>query len=253
PTFKELEWVVEGLIPRGYLTLLAGRPKDGKTCLATALGVAVAQGLPFAGMKTQASKVLYFYAEESPQEWYAAFKGHLPECVESFGMAFVAIAVDSDFYLQALRAAVIAQKVGLIVVDPLLGAIMNGDFGNCARARKILFGLKTICRETGVAIVVVHHARERRGKASRVAENPQLAATASLNVVLNWRPHPRGRLVSLDVTGRGQFANRKLRLLSDGPCSFHPYNPWDADPQLNSPRGEKRNGGRDRLGGKSPN
>ncbi|RYG24743.1 hypothetical protein EON82_09675, partial [bacterium] len=40
PTFKELEWVVEGLIPRGYLTLLAGRPKDGKTCLATALGVA---------------------------------------------------------------------------------------------------------------------------------------------------------------------------------------------------------------------
>ncbi len=216
-------WIVEGLLPRGYLALLAGKPKDGKTCLAMALAHAVSQGLPFAGMNTTKSTVLYFMCEESPEEFDLAIRPHLPEGnIEGLGVAFARISIDAHFDLQALRMRLNALKPGLVVIDPLLAASVQGDFGNAGRARNALTGLKLLCRELNVAAIVVHHAKERRGRAHRVAENPQLAATASLNIVLNWRHHPKGRLVTLEMTGRGAFANRTLKLLSPAPCAYSP-------------------------------
>jgi hypothetical protein len=49
-----LRWIVAGLLPRGYLAILAGEPKSGKTSLATALALNVATArregaLPFGG------------------------------------------------------------------------------------------------------------------------------------------------------------------------------------------------------------
>ena len=218
------EWIVEGFIPRGYLVLLAGRPKDGKTCLAMALAYAVSQGLPFAGMPTVKSTVLYFMCEESPVEFELSIRPFLPSGpIQDLGVAFAKIKIDSGFDLSALRIRLNEIKPGLIVIDPLLAASIQGDFGNSGRARNALSGLKTLCRELKVAAIVVHHAKERRGRASRVAENPQLAATASLNVVLNWKRTAKGRIVTLDMTGRGAFANRTLRLSSASPCAYERY------------------------------
>ena len=223
------EWIVEGMIPRGYLVLLAGRPKDGKTCLAMALAYAVSQGLPFAGMPTVKSTVLYFMCEESPVEFELAIRPFLPDGrIEGLGIAFAKIKIDSGFDLSALRMRLNAIKPGLVVIDPLLAASTQGDFGNSGRARNALSGLKTLCRELNVAAIVVHHAKERRGRASRVAENPQLAATASLNIILNWKGTTKGRIVTLEMTGRGPFANRTIRLSSDSPCAYAPFEPRGA-------------------------
>lgn len=63
-----LEWLVQDFIPLGYLALLAGPPKCGKTCLATALALSVANGLPFAGRPVHQGAVLWISAEESPRE-----------------------------------------------------------------------------------------------------------------------------------------------------------------------------------------
>ena len=214
-------WVVEGLLALGDVAILAGRPKDGKTCLAAALAQAVAAGTPFAGMRTAGTRVMYFAAEESYAEWERAVLPHLPEPRDGVMMAHTGgLRIDDPADLWALRVNVGRYRAGLVVVDPLLAACEAGDFGSAGRARHSLEGFKRMCAASGVAGLVVHHAKERSGRAHRVAENPQLAATASLNMVLNWRPAEGGRVVSLAMTGRGGHANRTLELFSPGPCRY---------------------------------
>lgn len=79
PKYPRKGWIVEDLLPRGYLALLAGKPKAGKTNLAATLAHAVSQGLPFAGMNTVQAPVLYFAAEESAEEWERSLWPYLPK------------------------------------------------------------------------------------------------------------------------------------------------------------------------------
>lgn len=58
-------WLVQDFIPLGGLVFLAAPPKQGKTCLATALALAVATGTPFAGMPCDQGGVLWLAQEES--------------------------------------------------------------------------------------------------------------------------------------------------------------------------------------------
>ena len=217
----ELAWVVEDLLPCGYLAVLAGRPKEGKTSLMAALAAAVTRGERFAGMRTGEGKVLYFAAEETPAEWEWAIRPHLGDLdPKRFKVAFGGFAVDHAPDLHALGALVCYERPLLVVIDPLMAATVNGSFNDSRRSRHVLGGLKSLCRNYGCACVVVHHAKERDGRAVRVAENPQLAATASLNIVLNREDVPEGRRFVLGMRGRGDFANRTVELLSPSPCRF---------------------------------
>jgi hypothetical protein len=49
-------WVVEGLAVEGALTLLTGKPGEGKSLLATALAAGVAQGETVAGLACRSPK-----------------------------------------------------------------------------------------------------------------------------------------------------------------------------------------------------
>jgi len=83
----------------------------------------------------------------------------------------------------------------------------------------------------GIAALVLHHAKlPRPGQEEmRVAENAQLAASAGMDCVLSWRQamrepgQPPARIVSLSCRGRGSFANTRLRLLSEGPLHYAPF------------------------------
>jgi len=71
---KDAPWLIEGMLPEGYLVLLASPPKSGKTCLATAMALAIATGTPFAGRETKQGAVLWLSAEENPEERHAILK-----------------------------------------------------------------------------------------------------------------------------------------------------------------------------------
>jgi hypothetical protein len=54
----QVDWVVHELLPRGSLTLLAGREKSGKSLLATDLAASVAGGETFLDRAVQPGPVL---------------------------------------------------------------------------------------------------------------------------------------------------------------------------------------------------
>jgi RecA-family ATPase len=66
-TSDEHRWLVEGVLPTGMLTFVAGPPKKGKTWLGLALGLAVATGQPLFGVYSvpEPRNVLYVALEGS--------------------------------------------------------------------------------------------------------------------------------------------------------------------------------------------
>src|SRR5438132_11459300 len=63
---QNIEWLIDGVIPLGSITLLSGESGGGKTWLAYAIAGAVARAEPFADLKVQHRPVLYLDVENPP-------------------------------------------------------------------------------------------------------------------------------------------------------------------------------------------
>jgi len=224
---KPTRWRVNQLLPEGYVTILAGEPKSGKTCFATALALAVATGTPFAGLDTVQAPVLWMCCEESPEERTSLLRhapAHLriPEGVPSrcptldgqelpcadtadyvpLFHTFYRIPIDTEPGIRVIGDLCRMIEAKLLVVDPLHGAHSGRSLQDGWAARKTLAPLKMLASQLGLTVLILHH-RTTRGPA-RVAENAQLAATASMFWVLSSLPlQTRGESLPLLPRGGG--------------------------------------------------
>lgn len=73
--------IVEGMLPTGTY-ILAGTPKIGKSFLMTQLCWSVAEGIPFLGLATRKSTVLYLALEDTQERLQSR-----PGCSEQTGPA----------------------------------------------------------------------------------------------------------------------------------------------------------------------
>src|SRR5262245_14100822 len=80
------QWIVQKLLRSSGLSLLAGKPKSGKSTLARQLAVSVARGVPFLGRPTRVAPVLYVALEDIDDELLNSFQrettGVLPSNIE---------------------------------------------------------------------------------------------------------------------------------------------------------------------------
>lgn len=263
----EYDWLVEGFLPKGYLAILAGEPKSGKTCLATSLALAVATGTPFAGMPTEQSGVLWLSLEEGYVERRKTLDlSPLSETTTPLYTCYQRLAIDVEDDLIVLFESANRHKAGLIVVDPLHCATSGRSLADGWAARKTLQLLKQYCALQHITALVLHHSKRPAysHRRPRVAESDQLAATASMHIVLTSRPKPplpftgegaggggsvpprlsggegvggeghsnqQTRLVTLHMQGRGDFANRSLHLHSPDPLSYFQSAEEETTPQ----------------------
>lgn len=266
----EQRWLVQGWIPEGYLVFLASPPKTGKTCLATQLALSVATGTPFAGIPTNQASVLWLAQEEGPSERRLILKNHpLAQPSTPLYTCYEPLPIDQEDSLDAINRWIMQTGAKLIVVDPLHGATSGRSLQDGWNARRTLKGLKRLCSFTGVTALVLHHSKQptHANPTPRVAESDQLAATASMQIILTSRPlnsehlstlqrrevgeapaepgggfpdspsspggggrgevpdtpskppapsphPPTPRLITLRCSGRGEFANRTLHIIS---------------------------------------
>lgn len=228
----DLDWLVEGLLPAGYLVMLAGPPKSGKSCLATALALAIATGTPFAGRPTQQSSVLWVAAEESPQERYQILRtSPLADSACPLYTCYNRILIDTEIDLFGLDREIRYHQAKFVVIDPLLGAISGRDLQGSWNARKTLQMLKQLCSQRQVTALVLHHQKQRSMQRAGVGDSDQISATASMNIVLQSKSSlmatsevqtgdSLSRIVTLDCQGRGDWSIKSLKLLSRGPLDY---------------------------------
>ncbi|WP_419044309.1 AAA family ATPase [Enorma massiliensis] len=170
--------IIPGLLYVG-LTILASRPKDGKSFMAIKLGLCLALGLSFLGLPAVQCGVLIFALEDTLDRIRDRLAG-LP--YEKNGLLH--FATSSDGLPSALFHELDAQlaafpDIRVVVIDTLQKIRhRTGDVGYNADYED-LGRLKEYADERGIAILLLHHTR----KAEAGTEYDRISGTSGITGV----------------------------------------------------------------------
>jgi hypothetical protein len=191
--FPPIKWVVPDFIAEGC-TLLAGRPKLGKSWLVLDAALAVSSGGETLGRTCEAGDVLYLALEDNRRRLQSRLRRLWPT-----GDAMPSrLRMKTEWPSGAEGVSAIARWIKatpggrLVIVDVL--AMFRG--ATPARGRETLYegdymalkGLQSLAMRTGVAIVVVHHTRKSGAEDDpfeKVSGTLGLSGAADTTIVLD--------------------------------------------------------------------
>ena len=164
--YAKVEWLVEGIVPRGGLTVLAGESGVGKTWFALALARAVAQGGVFLGRQCPAHPVLYLDRENPAALIYqrlatlgvlsATPQGPLAAPALRGFRLWGGWCSDPPPLLGDPRLLTMAQAAQpLIIVDSLI-RFHEMDENSASAMATVMGALRALCN-AGSSLLVLHH------------------------------------------------------------------------------------------------
>jgi RecA-family ATPase len=173
PGLPPIEWVWDGWIPRGLLTVLGASQGSGKSFVATDLAYRIIhnQGFPNgAPIKRPGANVIYVDAEMVPQI--------LNERAQNYGMdrskLFLMLAEPGEMidlgqarYQERLTEMAAILKPELIIIDSL-SSIHNGGQNNVEDVRSLIGYLTRLGGWANCGLVLVHHIRKPAGGGQRM-------------------------------------------------------------------------------------
>jgi len=163
-TFMPLEWVVPDFIPQG-LTLLAGKPKVGKSCLALAITMAAARSDTVLGQQCPPCDVLYCALEDTPQRMQTRTEkilGSGEDWPHNAWPIYELPPLDQGCIEKLQKYLNLQPTIKLIIIDTLVnikGRRNKGDDPYAAdyAAMKALLDFS---HQAKVNIIVIHHVRK---------------------------------------------------------------------------------------------
>jgi hypothetical protein len=189
---EAVQWLVDGLLPSGGVSLLAAKPKVGKSTLARNLALCVARGAPFLGRATAQGVVVYLALEEKRGEVARHFR-KMGATGDSAGEAplpvYVHVGAAPEEAMAALAAAVAAHRPVLVIIDPLLRLVRLRDANDYAEVTRALEPVVELARQSGAHLLLVHHL----AKGERAGGDAILGSTAlfgAVDTALLLRRHP---------------------------------------------------------------
>jgi archaellum biogenesis ATPase FlaH len=158
----EVEFLVEGLIPKGGITMLVGNPSSGKSWLMLEIAKTVASNkLLFGKFKTKESRVLYIDEEtpflENKRRWSKL--NPAPITLVDF-MAMQGFRIDNDEQRKALLDFIGWRNYNLIIFDSLRD-IHSLNENDSLEAQRLIDCLKELTKK-GASVLVSHHQRKER-------------------------------------------------------------------------------------------
>lgn len=175
-----IHWVVDERIPAASVDMLAGKPKAGKSTAARDLAFAVATGRPWLGWRTSQGPVWYVALEEKRGELRKHFRAMGATGAEP--IQFFINRAPEDLLVQ-LHEAASRQKPILIIIDTLQRLIRCRDMNDYAEVTTKMEPLLSLARETGAAMLLLHHASK---SAARAGIDSALGSTALTGSVDNY-------------------------------------------------------------------
>lgn len=185
---REIKWLWPGRVPMGRITLLVGRPGEGKSFLTTDMAARITTGTPWPdGSDCPAGSVILVSAEDDPADTIRprldahnadVRKVHLLSAVRRLGedgQPYEMLFTLAD--VAALEAALKAlPDCRLIVVDPI-GSFLGGntDAHRDNEVRSVLAPVAKLAEKYGPAVLVVAH---RRKSAGSIADDLALGSRA---------------------------------------------------------------------------
>ncbi len=176
-----IQWVVQDRIPVGSVCLLVAKPKVGKTTAARHLAAAVARGDEWLGSTCRLGVVWYLALEGRRADHLSHFRQfNLTDDEAARVQCYIGPAKPG--VLPAMMARAKNDKPSLIIVDTLQRLLQVKSMEDYAEVTKAFDPLIACARETGAALLLIHHA----GKVSdREALDTVLGSTAIAGSVDN--------------------------------------------------------------------
>lgn len=184
----EIKWLWRGRVPMGRITLLVGRPGEGKSFLTCDMASRVSTGTPWPdGSECPTGSVILISAEDDPGDTIRprldahsadVRKVHLLSAVRRMdqdGQPYEVLFSLAD--VAALESALKAlPDCRLIVVDPI-GSFLGGktDAHRDNEVRSVLAPVAKLAEKYGPAVLVVAH---RRKSAGSIADDLALGSRA---------------------------------------------------------------------------
>jgi len=167
------ESLVEGILGKGDVLMLYGKPKSYKSMAAYDMAAAVVAGddwLPGLygdgiGLSTQPCNVLIVDIDQGTRATLAridavtAKRGPQEHQIYSAPMPVPALIATSSEAIQELRANIERYDIGMVIIDNL-GRISGGIEENSQKMADVIGPLRQIADDMNVAIVVIHHSRK---------------------------------------------------------------------------------------------
>lgn len=210
--YKQIRWIVNGIIPEG-LTILAGRPKFGKSWLMLGLAFAVSKGeLAWNYGKTQKADVLYLALEDSERRIQDRGAIMYPELAKEefprnlFIETNIPATLNNGFIEWLQNELDYNPNIGLVIVDTLqkIRPAGNGK-QNLYQVEYEDFGkLQKLAITRGVGIIGVHHTRKRSTKGEIINPMDEISGSSGIQgvadtIVVCMRNDEHGEMF---VTGR---------------------------------------------------
>lgn len=179
-------WIVKGLLPAAELCVLYGESGAGKSFVALDIALAIAQGVPWRGMRTRRGRVVYVAAEGAGgvRGRLAAYASHHGIDLTSVDLGVVA---DVPNLLQREDAVALARAVGrgasVVIIDTLAQTTAGGNENSGEDMGRAIAHARGIHRATGALVIVIHHAGKDTSKGARGWSGLRAAADAELEVI----------------------------------------------------------------------
>jgi putative DNA primase/helicase len=152
---QPLPWRCRGVAADGYLTTIAGRGGEGKSWVTLALAHGVHAGRVVAGIPCTKGKAIMFDAENGAELIKRRFRaaGISAGSVQPYDVDGLHIVKDLDWF----RSEVESEDANLVVFDSFRILSSGADENNTEEVEPIMSALRRLARETGAAIILVHH------------------------------------------------------------------------------------------------
>ena len=203
----EYEWLVNGMIAKGDTTLLVGEPNVGKSWVSLSLAVAVANGddrwIKW-GLKHQ-GKVLYV-DEENPHDvvYHRLRQLGLKDHSNMRYLHRQGVRLDRQFD-RFLDEAVTYQP-SLIVLDSLTRLHTQDENNAGAMAGLFNDSINVLTKETGAAIIVLHHTNKGDSNSSYTRTRGSSDIGAAVDCGLEARAESPGRFGLIHFKSRRKQA-----------------------------------------------
>jgi hypothetical protein len=223
--FPPIRWVVPDILPEG-VTLLAGKPKLGKSWLAMDLCLGVAHGGAVLGTKrVEGGACLYLALEDSPRRLQRRLKGLMAgggeaggeEAPDGFEFATEWPRVGEGCEEKLRGWLEVHPGARLVVIDTLKKVRPRTDVrkGIYDADYEALEPLLPLAAEFGVAVVVVHHTRKTPGADPLEEVSGSYGLSGGVDGVLVMKRERGSRDAFLHVTGRDIEEEAELALRWD--------------------------------------
>jgi hypothetical protein len=223
-------WLIDQLWTDQAVGVVGGSPKSGKTWLALEIAVSVASGTSCLGTFSVRAPgpVLLYAAEDSA----AAVRARLETLARVHALDFEHLDVrvitadtlrlDRPDDQDRLAATVAAHRPALLVLDPLV-RVHAIDENVAGQVAALLAYLRSLQRQTGAAIALIHHVRKNVSPASGAGYSLRGSSDlyAWLDSFLYLRKHHDQLTLTAEHRSASSFGPVSLQLAQPNPAGTH--------------------------------